>query len=141
MNKDIGRIISILSNQLKRHIDTNAAIHGYTGVQGRILNYIMMESAQRELFQKDIEEEFGMRCSTATGILKLLEKNGLLKRVSVPYDARLKKIIVTELGMQKRELIMQDICSIEEKLRNGISPQDLNTFQKVMEQLSKNLEQ
>ncbi len=34
----------------------------------------------KEIFQKDIEAEFNIRRSTATGILKLMEKNGFINR-------------------------------------------------------------
>jgi len=37
-----------------------------------ILNYILLKSATHSVYQKDIEEEFGLRSSTATGALKEL---------------------------------------------------------------------
>lgn len=53
---------------------------GISGAQGNILNYILVESQNRSVYQKDIEQEFGLRPSTATETLKSLEKNGLIKR-------------------------------------------------------------
>lgn len=140
--KDVGRIISILSNQIKRQfdavaVDQNASI---TGVQGRLLHFILLQSQERDLFQKDIEDEFNLRRSTATGILQLMEKNALLYRESVGYDARLKKIVVTKKGLEMRAQAIESIRVLEEKIKRNISNDDLNTFFTVMEQMSKNLD-
>ena len=42
MERDIaiGRIIGILSNQIKRQFDSSASKTGVTGVQGRVLHYL-----------------------------------------------------------------------------------------------------
>lgn len=137
--KDIGRVIGILSNQLKRQLDSTTNIT-FTGVQGRILHFILAQSEERDLFQKDIEEEFNFRCSTATGTLKLMEKHGFIQRTSVDYDARLKKIVVTEKGKLMREKVREDIDILEKKLRKNISDEDLEVFFSVAAQISKNLQ-
>lgn len=138
--KDAGRIINIVSNQIKRRFDTLMFHETLTGVQGRVLHYILSQTNERDLFQKDIEEEFNLRRSTATGILQLMEKNGFLHREGVDYDARLKKIIVSEKGSEIQELADENIRILEAKLQQNISETDLKTFFKVMNQMSKNLE-
>ena len=101
MERDIaiGRIIGILSNQIKRQFDSSASKTGVTGVQGRVLHYLLGQPREQEIFQKDLEEEFNLRRSSATGILQLMEKNGYIERVPVEYDARLKKIVVLPKGL------------------------------------------
>lgn len=133
--KHVGRIISILSNQIKRRFDDTV-----TGAQGRFLHFILARSAEQDVFQKDLEDEFNLRRSTATGILQGMEKNGLLYRESVDYDARLKKIVVTEKGLQKKTQVEESIRILEEKIKHGIPPEDLEVFFRVMEQMSKNLQ-
>lgn len=51
----------------------------------------LYEHEEEEVYQRDIEAEFSIARSTATGILKLMEKKGYIRRVSVERDARLKK--------------------------------------------------
>ena len=43
-----------------------------------------------DVFQKDVEEEYSLRPPTATKILKDMEKNGLIRRETVPYDSEIK---------------------------------------------------
>ena len=45
---------------------------GLTVMQKHILKFILLETLHREIYQKDIEEEFQIRKSTVTGILQLL---------------------------------------------------------------------
>lgn len=136
---DTGRVIGILSNQIKRQIDKTASENGLTGVQGRILHFILAESRQKEVFQKDIEEEFNLRRSTATGILQLMEKNGVIRRESVPYDARLKSLIPTEKASGLQEQVTKDLQYLERILNKNITESDLQIFFKVIKQMSKNL--
>lgn len=137
---DVGKVISILSNQIKRQFDNEESQMSLTGSQGRILHYILLESICRDLFQKDIEDEFNLRRSTATGILQLMEKNNLIYRENVAHDARLKRIVVTPVGLQMKNRAMESIRVLEKKIKKNISDKDLETFFKVMKQMSKNLE-
>lgn len=138
--KDVGRMISIVSNQIKRQFDDTDLRGSLTGMQGRFLHFILAQSCDRDIFQKDLEEEFNLRRSTATGILQLMEKNELLFRNSVDYDARLKKIVVTQKGKQMKAQVLESIRVLEGKIKRGISDDDLKTFFCVMEKMSKNLE-
>lgn len=138
--KDAGRVIGMVSNQIKRQLDCTIVHYMLTGMQGRFLHFILTYSAERDVFQKDLEEEFNLRRSTATGILQLMEKGGLLYRESVDYDARLKKIVVTQKGAECRAQVKESIRVLEERLQRGISETDLAVFYRVMEQMSKNLE-
>ena len=92
----VGRMIHMLSHQLKRRGAVPEMETGLTPMQKHILTFILFETMERDLYQRDIEEEFRIRRSTASGILKLMEKNGFIYRKSVARDARLKQIVPTE---------------------------------------------
>ena len=53
-----------------------------------------------DTFPKDIEKEFSINRSTTSEMLKLMCKNGMITREEVDYDARLKKIVLTEASRQ-----------------------------------------
>lgn len=139
-SKDAGRVVGMLSNQIKRRLDSKILNDSLTGMQGRFLHFILSQDVEQNVFQKDLEEEFNLRRSTATGILQLMEKGGLLYRESVDYDARLKKIVVTPKGKLQREKVKESLRAMEECLQQGISKADLAVFFRVMEQMSKNIE-
>lgn len=138
--KSVGRMIHILSHQLRRQIDISTAHLGVTGVQGRVLHFVIDNSKDRDIFQKDVEEAFRLRCSTATGTLQLMERNGLIRREYVDYDARLKRIIVTERGLEVQAQVEQCIQETEARLTEGICKEELEQFFELAARMSKNLE-
>ena len=99
----------------------------------------MLETIQRDLYQRDLEKEFKVRRSTATGILQLLEKKGYLYREPVKEDARLKRIVPTEKALQLRGRLLDNIQKREEQLRQGIPEEDMDVFLRVLKQISANL--
>ena len=57
-----GRLIHILSNQMKRRNASEAVgDDGLTTMQKHVLKHILLETMHREVYQKDIEEEFQIR--------------------------------------------------------------------------------
>ena len=78
-----GKKINQISNRLRRRSRAIQETIGISGAQGNILNYILVESQNRSVYQKDIEQEFGLRHSTATEALKSLKKNELMGSMKV----------------------------------------------------------
>ena len=91
--RHVGGEIRMLSNLIKRCMDDGMPPET-TGMQGWIIGFLH-RNEDRDMFQRDVEAEFNIRRSTATGILQLMEKNGFLLREPVAYDARLKKLVLT----------------------------------------------
>lgn len=44
-----------------------------------------------------------------------MEEKGLIKRESVPYDARLKKLVLTDRAIELNKIIEIDIVEIDKK--------------------------
>lgn len=122
------RLVATLSNLIRRKIDSLEGIDGLTPSQNGILHFILSRYRERDLFQKDVEEEFNLRRPTATEILKLMEKKGLIYREEVPYDARCKKIIATEKGVRLEEQVLKDILGMERLVTGGIPREELDAF-------------
>ena len=91
------------------------------------------------MFQKDIEEEYSIRPSTATELLKQMEKNGLIIREPVPYDNRLKRIAVTEKALVYKEQVIDELTALEETLIKDIPQEKLRIFFEVIEKMMDNL--
>ena len=73
----MGRLIHMLSHQMKRSQTVDDITDDeLTVMQKHVLKFILLETLHRDLYQKDIEE-FQVRKSTVTGILKLMEKTDL----------------------------------------------------------------
>lgn len=136
---DVGRLINVISHQLKRQMCFHEEESELTNMQKRVLHYILFQSMEKDVYQKDIEKEFKIRRSTASGILRLLEKNGFVTRENVEWDARLKRLAPTGKAEGVREMILSNIRYVEKILRQGITDQDMEICRRVLEQISANL--
>ncbi|MBS6517678.1 MAG: winged helix-turn-helix transcriptional regulator [Clostridium sp.] len=132
-------MVNILSNQLKRRFLVPDDGNELTMLQRHMLHFIIVGSMHQDIFQKDVEAEFHIRKSTATGILQLLEKKGFICREGVERDGRLKRVVPTVKALAMRERVMQSLRCAEKQMLQGIDKEDLEVCMKVLAQMSRNL--
>ena len=137
LQRSAARSINRISNKLRRRLDALSSRGDFSGAQGKALHFLLAQPG--DVFQKDVEEEYGIRSSTATELLKQMEKNGLITRQPMPYDNRLKKIILTPKALAYREQVVRDVTEIEDALTKGIDLSQLEIFFAVLEKMMDNL--
>ena len=131
LNQMIGHKIMTIS--LKNGMDQATVMHGW------IMGFLYA-NRDRDIYQKDLEMKFGISRSTVTNILQLMEKKGYIRRVSVEKDARLKKLELTELGLQIQRQNCQDIREqVDERMRDGVSDEEFEVFIRVLWKMKANL--
>ena len=138
-NYPIGFQIRAVSNLIKRklyetHPDGQPLL---TDLQGRILGFLY-HNQDREIFQKDIEEHFYIRRSTVSRLLAGMEEQGLLQRIPVPWDARLKKLVLTPKSIALNREIFRRLDEMERLLEQGLSRQELEEFLRILEKIKQN---
>lgn len=139
--KVIGFEIRMLSNMINRKLDEGAAEigkEGLTGTQGWVIVYISANE-DRQIFQRDIERDFNIRRASVTGVLKLMERDGLIIREPVAHDARLKRITLTKKARQLYERSVERYVEFEKLLRQGLTEEEVAAFFVISEKLKKNL--
>ena len=103
-----------------------------------IINYLL-NNQDKEIFQKDIENKFGITKSTASTVLKLMEAKNLIKRESISNDARYKKIVLTDESLKINDSIKKYIAKDDELLLNTFSFEELETFKSLLKKLKENI--
>ena len=69
MERDCGAWINMLSHKIKMRMNAALSDLGITGVQSRIMHFILVHCQDGPVFQKDVEDAFSLRRSTTTAIL------------------------------------------------------------------------
>lgn len=141
----IGIWLRLLNNSVRRFIDRSSQskreIENITCSNGWIIGYLKQaESEGRSVFQRDLEEEFGVTRSTASKVLILLEKKGIITRETVSHDARLKKLSLTDRSRELVKLMDEDARRVESALTEGFSPQELDAMYGYFARLLANIE-
>lgn len=143
-NRDhIGFRFRLVHNLSKRKLDEFtgcAGDHRTSAIQHWIIGHLAHHPDQ-EFFQRDIEAQFNIRRSTATGILQLMEQNGLIRRTAVEYDARLKRIELTDKALEEEARCRAKIDEFDKLMTKGIDSQELEICKRVLDKIMKNLEE
>ena len=115
----IGMEVKALSNLFKRQLDRRGELppDAPTGVQGMIIHYLYDHQEKQDIFQRDLEIIFSMRRPTASGILRLIEENGLILREPVEHDARLKRLILTPKALHFHEEFTRRFIARDREVR------------------------
>ncbi|HPF86867.1 MAG TPA: MarR family winged helix-turn-helix transcriptional regulator [Candidatus Limiplasma sp.] len=138
----IGFAIKSVSNLAKQCIDQTIASHetqGVTGMQGWIIGYLYHHKDEGDIFQHDLELEFNIRRSTASGILQRMERDGLIVRTPVASDARCKKVTLTPKAIGIHENVMHAIDQVEESITAGLSENEIETLFRILGKIRQNL--
>ena len=133
-------MINCISNRLRNRSQEVHTQLGIGSAQGKILNYVLVESEAHSVYQKDLEREFGLRPSTVTEMLNALEQKKLIQRVSDEWDGRYKKIVFTEKARSMKDRIRQEVEETEHLLLQGITEQDKQEFLRIAGKMLQNLE-
>ena len=104
-----------------------------------ILSYLFWHRDE-PIYQRDIEREFSITRSTVTNILQLMERKGYIERQSVPQDARLKRLVLTEKGACIREKTMQALHQTDEFVESLLTPEENAELLRLLNKLRKGLQ-
>ena len=64
----------------------------------------------------------------------------MITRESVPYDARLKKIVLTEKALNIQTEVMCFFDNLEKEFEKDISEEELQIFYSVLDKINNNIE-
>lgn len=140
LEKDIGHKIRCAHNVIGKYFNTcwKKLDMEPTRMQCGTMHYLR-DNEGRDVFQKDIEEVFSISGATATNILKLMEKEGLITRVSVPQDKRLKKLELTEKGIAIDDAARANVERLEAGMRKGFTEEELTVFREYLDRMTQNV--
>ena len=138
-----GELISTV-NMMRRHIYNNRAEmtdpnnHPTSTQEWFLVNIVQREG--QDVFQKDLETQFNIRGSTATEILKAMERKGLILREPLPQNKRAKKITLTPKGMTICHENRRRIMEIENKLLAGFEEEEIRQLLGFLSRMQQNME-
>lgn len=137
----IGHKVRIVNIMIEKYFNNCWEKEGEepTRMQCATMRYLH-EHRGKDIFQKDLEEAFSITGATATNILKVMEKEGLITREPMPQDARLKKLELTEKGRALDRKARSNVRKLEDGMRKDFSEEELKSFINSLERLTRNIE-
>lgn len=140
MNQNIGNKVRVIHNYIDKYFHSSWEKAGIepTRMQCATLHYLRRHQDE-DVFQKDLEAAFSISGATVTNILKVMEKDGLIIRVPMEKDARLKKLVMTEKGMQYDKVAYSNVARLEAGMEKGFTEEEIARFREYLDRLTQNI--
>ena len=125
-----------VSKNIRYFFDLAMSENGLTSIQTRILGHLRQaQNENRDVFQRDIEEVFRIKRSSVSSVLQTLEKNGFIIRESIPKDARLKKLVLTDKAIKMQSSTYHILGEMEQEVRSMFTDREFEQFLEYMSRI------
>ncbi len=111
---------------------------GLTAAQGHIMGFL--SRCSQPPCPKDIEQAFQLSHPTVSGLLQRLEKKEFIALRPDPADKRCKRIYILPRGEQCNQHMTQTINSIENQILGDFTPQEQETFSRLLDRAIANMD-
>lgn len=138
---NLGYELKKTHNLIKRYVEStvkDGEDKSVTFMYRRISGFLY-NNKDRDIFQKDIEKEFSLRRSTASVLIGKMEEKGLLKRVAVKGDKRLKKLLLTPSNEEKCSHFCEELEKLERVLTKDLNEDEISSFINTIHHIQNNL--
>lgn len=131
--------IRALHNLIGRYWNTVAPEDSRMTSANTPIILFLYKRQHEDIFQYDIERAFSITRSTASRVLSLMEKNGLIERTSVDWDARVRKITLTQKACDYVHDITRRARTLEETLLQGFTASQQEEILQALVRMKQNL--
>ena len=127
-------IVRCIETKYKAEMDDRVS-----AINGRIISYIY-RNHDRDVFARDLENDLMVTRSTVSKVTDTMIAKGLIERVAVEHDARLKKLVLTEKAEEYAQCICEEIESFEKMMLDGFSKEEKKQLFSYIDRMKENVE-
>lgn len=137
----LGYKIRLIHNRIHQQMEAKRRENGddLTRMQQWTLDFLQEHSGE-DIYQRDIESAFSVSRASASNMLSVMERKGLISRLSVEHDARLKKLVLTDQGSRMMSQAKRDVSDMEDLLCKGMTSEELEQMKQYLDRILQNLE-
>lgn len=132
----IGLLLATTSKAVGRAFNEALAAQGGSIPIWLILNGLKTERRRTQL---ELARAVGIEGPTLTRHLDGLEQTGLVERRRDPVDRRAVQVQLTRTGHALHGRLLRAVIAFNQRLRTGVSSDDVETLRRVLAQLQDNV--
>jgi DNA-binding MarR family transcriptional regulator len=136
-NESPGYLVRDTNIAVGKALRRRLADYGMTLGQYYFMRALWIEEG---LSQRELSRRVGTTEPTTASVLRLLEKNGLVRRVRNRRDRRTINIFPTQKGRNLKNELLRMAIHINEIATSGLSPADIDTLKRLMTAMKANLD-
>ena len=126
----LKKLITQANTQINHEREQFSRTLGITGIQMSVIDF--MANHQNHVSQQKIEQEFGIRRSTTTIMIKRMERHGLVHQIPDPTDKRKKLVELTDKAIPLIKPIKEFIKNDDLQIRQAFSDDELAVVIKIL---------
>ncbi|MBT1172804.1 MarR family transcriptional regulator [Bifidobacterium sp. MA2] len=134
---ELRALVKAINRHLGETMPESARIA--TGGNARIIMFLA-RNRDEDVYQHTIERKFCITRSTASRVLALMEKKGLIARESVAHDARLKKIVLTAKADSIVATLQANGERMERRLVEGFTDEERAALMDYVQRMRANVD-
>ena len=140
MESDLAKILQIINKKIRDKVLSFEDLSKYVKntTQAQIV-FLLFNNQDKTIFQKDICEEIGLKKSSITEQLDLLEEAGVITRIAYKKDRRKNRITLTDEALKMIKTIDEEVGAFNQKMMEGVTDEELKIFMKVLDKMEKNV--
>lgn len=140
MESDLTKILQIINKKIRDKVLSFEDLSKYVKntTQAQIV-FLLFNNQDKTIFQKDICEEIGLKKSSITEQLDLLEEAGVITRIADKKDRRKNRITLTDEALKMIKTIDEEVVAFNQKMMEGVADEELKIFMKVLDKMEKNV--
>jgi DNA-binding MarR family transcriptional regulator len=133
----LGYLVRDANRAFQRLLERRISPHGVTRGQWYFLRVLWEQDA---ISQRELSARVGMMEPTTVIALRSMEKAGLIRRVRSTDDRRVTHVRLTPKAKRMRDGLLQLARGINAQADEGISPDEIAVFRRVITRMTKNLD-
>ena len=137
-NESPGYLIRDTNLAVGKALRRNLSNYGMTLGQYYFMRALWIEEG---LSQRELSRRVGTTEPTTASVLRLLEKNGLVRRVRNRRDRRTINISPTQKGRNLKNELLHMAIKINEIATSSLSAEEVETLKRLMRVMKTNLDQ
>ena len=134
MGPRLGGLLREATNQMTAELNAFARPYGMTGMQMSIIDYLNRQGTT-VVYQVDVEHEFQIQRSTASGLIKRMVDRDLLTRVVAASDSRKRQLQLTAKGRKLVPLITTHLDQQDVRMVADLSPEAAAGFRQALKNI------
>lgn len=138
-NPDVGYMITNISYGIRQYFDNLFSGYDLTYPQSRVLTRLIGQLGKGNVNQRDLEHALGIKASSVSSLVRNLEQKGFITCERLPEDTRNKRILLTDKGMELRQILDGARDQAEAKVTEGLTTEQVEMLRVCLRQVMKNL--
>lgn len=130
-NAPYGWLVKRIAHRLEQNMNNFLKPYNITIMQSWVLLYL--KDTKECCTYKELEKEFEVSQPTMAGIISRLEQKELVTKVRDDKDKRVKKVRISDKGLDLIVLVCDHLQESEDDIIRGFSDKDQETFHSLLE--------